>query len=315
MSSTGTPSLFCFGYGYTGDHLTMALREQADWQISGTTRDLDKKALMHDGGIRAFLFDYRKPLDDPQRFLNGVTHLLISTPPDDTGDPTYVMHADDILRIPTLKWIGYLSSTGVYGDRGGGWVDELSEVRPTTKRGSRRARAEDQWMSLFFKHALPVHIFRLAGIYGPGRSALDSVRAGVARRIDKKGHAFSRIHIDDIVNVLMASIARPNPGGVYNIADDNAAPSHEVIAYACELLGIDAPPLIAYEDADMVPIARSFYADNKRVRNTRIKDELGVILKYPDYRAGLRGCLDHEQAIAAGAAAASPFAAAGDGEG
>lgn len=297
MSVTGGPSLFCFGYGYSCDHLGMALRRQADWRIAGTTRDADKKAQMQESGIRAFVFDYQKPLADPQMYLNGITHLLISTPPDDSGDPAYVMHADDILAIPTLKWIGYLSSTGVYGDRQGGWVDEQSEVRPTTKRGSRRARAEEQWMTMFFKHALPVHIFRLAGIYGPGRSALDSLRAGVARRIEKKGHAFSRIHIDDIVNVLMASIARPNPGAIYNLADDNAAPSHEVIAYACELLGLVPPPLIQFEDADMVPMARSFYADNKRVRNDRIKDELGVVLKYPDYRAGLQGCLDYERHI------------------
>jgi nucleoside-diphosphate-sugar epimerase len=315
MSPTGAPSLFCFGYGYSCDHLATALSQQQEWRIAGTTRDADKKAQMQENGIRAFLFDYRKPLNDPQLFLKGVTHLLISTPPDDDGDPTYLMHADDILAIPTLKWIGYLSSTGVYGDRAGGWVDEQSEIRPGTKRGSRRARAEEQWMTLFFKHALPVHIFRLAGIYGPGRSALDSVRAGVARRIEKKGHAFSRIHIDDIVNVLLASIAKPNPGAIYNLADDNAAPSHEVIAYACELLGLKPPPLIAYEDADMVPMARSFYADNKRVRNNRIKDELGVVLKYPDYRAGLQGCLDYERAVSSGIITPSHFAIAGGGEG
>lgn len=265
------------------------------WRVAGTTRDQEKKAQMQQAGIRAFLFDYRKPLNDPAMFLDGVTHLLISTPPDDMGDPTFAMHADDILRVPSLRWVGYLSSTGVYGDRMGGWVDEQSEVRPTTKRGSRRARAEDQWLSLFFKNGLPVHVFRLAGIYGPGRSALDSVRAGVARRIEKKGHAFSRIHVEDIVQVLRASIARPNPGAIYNLADDNAAPSHEVIAHACQMLGIEPPPLIPFEEADMVPMARSFYADNKRVRNNRIKDELGVILKYPDYRAGLAGCLAYEQ--------------------
>ena len=168
-------------------------------------------------------------------------------------------------------------------------------------------------MTMFFKHALPVHIFRLAGIYGPGRSALDSVRAGVARRIEKKGHAFSRIHIDDIVNVLMASIAKPNPGAIYNMADDNAAPSHEVIAYACELLGLVPPPLIAFEDADMVPMARSFYADNKRVRNDRIKNELGVQLKYSDYRAGLIGCLEFERHIQT--TGHTPLVMTGGGEG
>ena len=313
---TVAQSLFCFGYGYTGDHLDHALKAAGGWRLAGTTRDLDKKAQMQDAGIRAFLFDYQKPLNDPQLFLGGVTHLLISTPPDDAGDPAFMMHGEDIRRIPTLKWVGYLSSTGVYGDRMGGWVDENSEVRPTTKRGSRRARAEEQWLSLFFRHGLPVHVFRLAGIYGPGRSALDSLRAGVARRIDKKGHAFSRIHIDDIVQVLRASMAQPNPGAIYNLADDNAAPSHEVIAYACELLGLPTPPLIPFEEADMVPMARSFYADNKRVRNERIKSELGVSLKYPDYRAGLQGCLAYERAQAHGAQAThSPFVMAGGGEG
>jgi nucleoside-diphosphate-sugar epimerase len=241
-----------------------------------------------------------------------VTHLLVSTPPDDHGDPTFLMHADDILALPTLKWVGYLSSTGVYGDRDGGWVDESSEVRPTSKRGSRRAKAEDQWMSLFFKNGLPVHIFRLAGIYGPGRSALDSVRAGVARRIDKPGHAFSRVHVDDIVQVLIASMNKPNPGAIYNIADDNAAPSHEVIAHACELLGLAPPPLIPFDEADMVPIARSFYADNKRVRNDRIKNELGVELLYPDYRSGLAACLAWERTHMAPAPA---FTRATGGEG
>lgn len=305
MSSDFAAGLFCFGYGYTGENLARALTRDAGapvmadgslcWRVAGTTRDLDKKALMQDDGIRAFIFDYRKPLNDPQRFLHGMTHVLVSTPPDDMGDPTFLMHADDIRAIPTLRWIGYLSSTGVYGDRMGGWVDEKSEVRPTSKRGSRRARAEEQWLSLHARYGMPVHIFRLAGIYGPGRSALDSVRAGVARRIEKRGHAFSRVHIDDIVQTLIASMNKPQAGTIYNVADDNAAPSHEVIAYACELLGLTPPPLIPYEEADMVPMARSFYADNKRVRNDRIKDELGVVLKYPDYRAGLRGCLAYEQ--------------------
>ncbi|MBU0800785.1 MAG: SDR family oxidoreductase [Alphaproteobacteria bacterium] len=313
--SSGNQKLFCFGYGYSCDHLGHALKTMGGWDIAGTTRDQEKKAQMQDQGIHAFLFDYRKPLNDPQRFLKGTTHLLISTPPDDMGDPTYAMHVDDILAIPTLRWVGYLSSTGVYGDRMGGWVDENSEVRPNNKRGSRRARAEEQWLNALFKNALPVHIFRLAGIYGPGRSALDSVRAGVARRIEKKGHAFSRIHIDDIVQTLIASMNKPNPGAIYNLADDNAAPSHEVIAYACELLGIEAPPLIPYDEADMVPMARSFYADNKRVHNTRIKDELGVVLKYPDYRAGLQGCLDWERAqTLAGSPPPGPLAANG-GEG
>ncbi len=294
-SSVTGRKLFCFGYGYSCDYLGYALQRAGGWEVAGTTRDTEKRALMRERGIKSFLFDYEKPLNDPKLFLDGVTHLLISTPPNDTGDPAFVMHEDDIAQLQSLEWIGYLSSTAVYGDHGGGWVDESTELQPSSKRGSRRAKAEGQWMSLYKACGLPVHIFRLAGIYGPGRSALDSVRAGVARRIDKPGHAFSRIHVDDIVQVLMASMLNHAPGSIYNLADDNAAPSHEVIKYACEMLGLNVPPLIPFAEADMAPIARSFYSDNKRIHNDKIKQELGVTLRYPDYRSGLQACLESEQ--------------------
>ncbi len=292
--------LFCFGFGYTCDYLAHALMQEGNCRVSGTTRDADKKRMLKERGIDAFLFDYEHPLGDPLYVLRDTTHLLISTPPDDEGDPSFLIHAAEIVQIPSIQWVGYLSSTGIYGDRDGGWVDENSEIRPSTKRGSRRARAEEQWLSLLRANGLPVHIFRLAGIYGPGRSALDSVRAGVARRISKPGQAFSRIHVEDIVQVLQASMAKPNPGRAYNLADDHSAPSHEVIAYACELLGLAPPPLIPYDEADLAPITRSFYADNKRVKNDRIKQELGVALRYPDYKAGLRECLEAERAALAG---------------
>lgn len=296
MSQSQSPShLFGFGYGYCCDFLGQTLQTKGGWTLAGTTQDEEKRDRMRGGGIKAHLFRYDKPLGDPRMILRDTTHLLISTPPDDTGDPTFVQHAEDILRIPTIQWIGYLSSTSVYGDRDGGWVDEASPAHPNSKRGSRRHRAEQQWLSLFEEEGLPVHIFRLAGIYGPGRSALDSVRAGLSRRIEKQGHAFSRVHIDDIVQTLLASFAKPNPGRVYNVCDDEAAPSHEVILYACELLGLTPPPLIPYEQADLAPMTRSFYGDNKRVRNQRIKDELGVVLKYPEFRSGLRACLEMER--------------------
>ncbi len=287
--------IFCFGYGYSCDYLARSLMQDGGWQIAGTTRDAEKRSMMQAQGIRAFLFDYQTPLVDPRRFLEGTTHLLVSTPPDDSGDPSFTMHAEDVLSVPTLRWVGYLSSTNVYGDRAGGWVDETTELRPSSKRGDRRARAEEQWRSLWIDRGLPVHIFRLGGIYGPGRSALDSVRAGVARRIDKPGHAFSRIHIDDIVATLRASMAKPRPGAIYNLCDDNAVPSHEVIGYACELLGLTPLPLIPYDQADLAPITRSFYSDNKRVRNDLIKTELGIRLLHPDFRSGLRACLEAEQ--------------------
>lgn len=290
-----TQRLFCFGYGYTCDFLGRALKAAGQWDLAGTTRDQSKRTALRQRGIDAYLFDSERPLGDPLLMMQGVTHLLISTPPDQEGDIVHRLHVDDILRIPTLKWVGYLSTTGVYGDRDGAFVDETTDLAPNTIRGTRRTIAEKQWLSAFKNKKLPVHVFRLAGIYGPGRSAIDSVRAGIARRIIKPGHAFSRVHVDDIVQTLMKSFAHPAPGQVYNVVDDEAAPSHEVIAYASRLLGQDPPPLIRFEDANLAPITLSFYSDNKRVKNDKIKNELGVELKYPNYRLGLEGCLKAEQ--------------------
>lgn len=286
--------LFCFGYGYSCDYLGHALMQEGGWRVSGTTRDSDKKKELRARGVNAHLFDLDVPLPDPLYMMRDVTHLLISTPPSDEGDPTFNIHAHDIAQLPNLRWVGYLSTTGSYGDRGGNWVDESSEARPTTKRGSRRLKAEEQWLSLFHAQNLPVHIFRLAGIYGPGRSALDSIRSGVARRIDKPGHAFSRIHVEDIVQILRASMENVHPGEIYNVCDDMPAPSHEVIDYACKLLGIESPPLLPYDKADLAPITQSFYKDNKRVRNDKIKRDLGVELRYKNYKQGLEGCLETE---------------------
>lgn len=297
MNEGKPKKLFCFGYGYSCEYVGHALQQQGDWKILGTTRDSEKRRELLRRGVKSYIFDYEHPLGDPYFILDGVTHLLISTPPGDEGDPAFLLHGDAIAACKTLEWVGYFSSTAVYGDREGGDVTEQSEIRPTNKRGSRRALAEDQWMSLWQAYGLPLHIFRLAGIYGPGRSALDSVRAGVARRIHKEGHAFNRVHVEDVVQTVLASMARPDPGAAYNVADDSPVPSHEVIAYACELLGLDVPPLLNYDEIDMAPIARSFYKDNKRVRNDKIKQELGVTLKYPDFRSGLEACLAVEDAL------------------
>lgn len=292
--SESKKQLFCFGYGFCCDYLARLVVPQG-WGVAGTTRDVEKKEQLAAQNIKSHIFDQNIPLNDPHFFLKDVTHILISSPPDDTGDAAFLHHAEDILKMPNLEWIGYLSSTSVYGDRGGELVDEASEVRPTSKRGTRRALAEAQWLSLAGELGAPIHIFRLAGIYGPGRSALESVRAGVARRIVKPGHAFSRIHVEDIAQTLLASINKPNPGSVYNVSDDMAAPSHEVISYACELLGIEPPPLLPFDEADMAPIALSFYNDNKRVDNHKIKSELGVKLRYPNYKLGLQACLEEEK--------------------
>lgn len=297
MNSQSSPQnhLFCFGHGYCCDYLGYELMQTGQWRVSGTTRDKEKRQALRARGISAHIFDENAPLPDPLYTLRDVTHLLISTPPDDDGDIAFHLHAEDIATLKNLKWIGYISTTGAYGDREGGWVDENAEIRPTTKRGSRRVRAEEQWLSLMHSTGIPVTIFRLAGIYGPGRSALDSVRAGVARRINKPGHAFSRIHVEDIVQVLKASMENPKGGAIYNLADDLPAPSHEVIDYACRMLGLKSPELIPFDKADLAPITLSFYSDNKRIKNDKIKNDLNVHLKYPTYREGLQACLEAEK--------------------
>ena len=279
--------LFCFGFGYSARRLAGRLRDRG-WRVSGTTRSPEGRARLRARGFAGLLFDRDRPLDDPRGALAGVTHVLSSVPSDERGDPVLDQHRDDIRACADLEWVGYLSTTGVYGDRRGGWVDEDSALEPSGIRGERRRDAERAWLGL---PGHPAHLFRLAGIYGPGRNALETVRAGRARRIDKPGQVFSRIHVEDIAAVLAASIERPNPGRAYNVCDDNPAPPEEVIAYACELLGVAPPPLVPFAEAELSPMARSFYRDNKRVSNRRIKDELGVTLTYPDYRLGRRALL------------------------
>ena len=295
---TKNKRLFCFGYGYVCDYLGYALQQQGGWTLSGTTRNDERRNELLARRIRTRIFDEYVPMADPTSALRDVTHLLIAAPPTKNGAPAFNMHADDVLKMKNLEWVGYLSTTGVYGDRNGGEVNEKSELNPTNARGEKRVKAERQWLSLFYHHDIPVHIFRLSGIYGPGRSALDTIRAGVARRINKPGHKFNRIHVDDIVQTLIASFENPNPGAAYNLADDSPAPSHEVIAYACELLGIPVPPCIPFDEADLAPMAMSFYKDNKIVLNNRIKEELGVQLKYPTFQTGLEGCLQAERLAA-----------------
>jgi nucleoside-diphosphate-sugar epimerase len=288
-SMTAAPArLFCFGLGYSALALAEALLAEG-WGVAGTCRSAEKQAELSRRGIAAHLFERGRSLAD--RAFDGVTHVLQSIPPDDEGDPVLAIHGATLARLAELRWFGYLSTTGVYGDRGGDWVDEHSDLQPTGERGRRRVAAEVGWSRLSHAEGLPLHIFRLAGIYGPGRSALDSLRAGTAKRVIKSGQVFSRIHVADIVQVLRASMARPNPGAVYNVCDDDPAPPWEVIEYAAELLSVLPPSAVPFERAPLSDMARSFYDDNKRVRNERIKRELGVRLRFPDYRAGLRALL------------------------
>jgi len=282
--------LFCFGLGFSAQHLARRLQREG-WAVAGTCRSEEKRQELKAWGVAAYVLDRERPPTDAGSALRDATHIVSSIPPDDAGDPVLDLHLRELQHLEALRWIGYLSTTGVYGDRGGDWVAENTPRRPTLDRSRRRASAEDHWLTLWERDGLPVHVFRLAGIYGPGRSAIDSVRGGTAKRIVKSGQVFSRIHVDDIASVLIASMARPNPGAAYNVCDDNPAPPDEVIAYAAELLGVEPPPVVPFDKAELSEMARSFYADNKRVRNNRIKEELGVRLKYPDYRAGLQAIL------------------------
>ncbi|MGV8995730.1 MAG: SDR family oxidoreductase [Parvibaculaceae bacterium] len=275
--------LFCFGLGFSALAFSRLLAAQG-FTIAGTCRSADKQAALIAQGIEAHLFGPDHALDVSA--LTGTTHLLSSVPPDELGDPVVAALGDTLRNMP-LTWAGYLSTTGVYGSRDGDWVDETSPLLPGTERGVRRLKAEEQWRSL----GLPLHIFRLAGIYGPGRNQLETMRTGSARRIIKKGQIFSRTHVDDIAQVLAASIAQPNTGAVYNVCDNEPAPPQEVVAYAAHLLGMEPPAEIAIEDTEMSPMAKSFYAESKRVSNKRIREELGVKLKYPTYREGLQALL------------------------
>jgi nucleoside-diphosphate-sugar epimerase len=286
--------IFCFGFGYTAGFLSEKLAA-CGWKISGTTTSVAKRDFLKKNGVSAWLFDRDHAVPDPFNTFADVTHILLSVPPDTAGDPVFNVHGIDLAALKNLEWIGYLSTTAIYGDQNGSWVDETTPPAPASRRGSLRLKAEQQWQSLFLNEGLPLHIFRLSGIYGPGRSAIDAVRSGTARRIDKKNHVFNRIHVEDIAQTLIASMNKPRPGAIYNLADDAPSTSHEVIQFACNLIGRESPPLIPFEQAEMAPIVRSFYKDNKRVRNDVIKNELGVQLIYPDYRSGLQSCLEVEK--------------------
>ena len=282
--------LFCFGYGFSASALGVLLAPTG-WSLAGTCRTAEGCRALADAGVDAVPFSREAPLAEPAQSLAGTTHLLLSIPPDDDGDPALDCHGADIAATEGLEWIGYLSTTGVYGDTGGAWVDESATPAPTSARGRRRLQAERAWLALGEEYGLAVHVFRLAGIYGPGRNALAIVRRGTAKRVAKPGQVFSRIHVADIAQVLAASIAKPHAGAIYNVCDDEPAPAADVVAHACTLLGVASPPLTPHDKADLSPMARSFYADNRRVSNDRIKAELGVTLRYPNYRAGLADLL------------------------
>ncbi|MFN4141930.1 SDR family oxidoreductase [Aestuariivirga sp.] len=277
--------LLCFGLGFSGRALAVRLAA-AGWSVSATSRIDSGAEAIRNLGYRGFVFDGTAPL--APTVFDGVTHVLASAPPAEDGDPVLRQHGGDLAaRGGAIRWVGYLSTTGVYGDHDGGVVTEGTPLTPNTERGRKRLLAETQWLDLWRHHGLPVHIFRLAGIYGPGRNQLLSLIDGTAKRVIKQGQVFSRIHVEDIASVLEASIERPRPGRAYNVCDDEASPPQDVVEYGAELLGLPVPPAVPFEQAQLSPMARSFYADSKRVSNHRIKSELGVRLRYPSYREGL----------------------------
>ena len=272
-------TLLSIGHGYSAQALARRLLPLG-WHIVGTTRSAEGAAQLRATGVEALVW----PGADLSPALARATHLLTSVVPAE-GDPVLQSLGPQIAAARPA-WVGYLSTTAVYGHHNGDWVDETTPLAPTTARGAARVQAEADWAAL----GLPLHIFRLAGIYGPGRGPFEKVRDGSARRIHKAGQVFSRIHVDDIANVLLAALLRPHPG-VYNVCDDDPASPEDILGLAAEMLGLPPPPIVPYEQAEMTPMARSFYAENKRVRNDRIKSVLGVRLDYPTYREGLAAIL------------------------
>ncbi len=284
--------LLIFGMGFSGRAIGAKMKAKG-WHVTGTSRSSEGVAALKALGFAALQFDGAQPGKEVAATLKTVTHVLISAGPTESGDPVLSHHQQDLAAAPKLAWIGYLSTVGVYGDFGGAWIDETAELKPASMRGQRRVEAEAAWQTFAAAQAKPLHIFRLAGIYGPGRSPLSKLQNGTARRIAKPGQVFNRIHVEDIAGIVIASINKPYAGSdrrgrVYNVADNEPAPPQDVVVYAAALLDMEPPPEIAYDAADMTPMARSFYGENKKVSNARLKDELGYGLQFPTFREGLQ---------------------------
>jgi nucleoside-diphosphate-sugar epimerase len=277
--------LFVFGLGYSAGTLAQAMQGRAA-SIAGTVRSKAKEARLAAAGFGAMVFDGTAPSPAVTKALQGATHVIASIAPGESGDPALAHHAADIRSAPALAWIGYLSSVGVYGKYGGAWVSERTTPHPVPGRSTHRLAAERAWQTLAAERGVPSAVFRIAGIYGPGRNVFVKLAEGKAHRAIKPGQVFNRIHVDDIAAALMAALGR-NAAGIFNLADDEPAPPEEVVAYAAALMGVPAPPEIPFEQADLSGLARSFYDDNKRVLNDRLKQELGASLSYPSYREGL----------------------------
>ena len=279
--------LLCVGMGYSARALARRLGT-LDWRITGSATSAAGCDRVRWQGRDAVLFDGAKPSGDLAAAIATATHVVVSAAPGAEGDPLLRHHALTLAAAPNLVWIGYLSTVGVYGDHHGQWVDEETELKPVSQRSRQRVAAEAAWFEFAARAKKHLQIFRLAGIYGPGRSAIDNLRDGSARRIIKSNQVFNRIHVEDIANVLDAAIHAPQPKHViFNVTDDEPAPPQDVVEYAAKLLGMSVPPDIPFEQAPLSPMGLSFYGENKRVSNARIKTDLGVTLLYPTYRDGM----------------------------
>ncbi|WP_186398611.1 SDR family oxidoreductase [Stappia sp. P2PMeth1] len=277
--------LFVFGLGYSADAFVRRVSSRCE-TITATTRSAEKAARLAERGIAPVLFDGTAPGNEVRAALADATHVLVSIAPGEAGDPVLAHHADD-LAAARPEWIGYLSTVGVYGNHDGGWVDEETPCRPVSRRSRQRVEAEEAWLAFAAKHGISVQIFRLSGIYGPGRNAFVNFEKGTARRLIKPGQVFNRIHVEDIAGALEAAIDTAPATRIFNVTDDEPAPPQDVIAHAAELLGVAPPPEQDFETAELSPMARSFYGENKRVSNDRVKRELGYAFRYPDYRTAL----------------------------
>lgn len=279
----GERRFFIFGAGYSGKAFARGNEHGAS--ILGTTRSPEKFEALRGAGIQPVHFEGSLTAEIGEA-LRQTTHMIVSVAPDEAGDPVLNAVGDAIRgKMPALEWIGYLSTVGVYGDHGGAWVDETAECKPVSKRSVMRVAAEQAWLELGQETGQPVAILRLSGIYGPGRNALVNLEEGTARRLVKPGQVFNRIHCDDIAGALW-HLADTNLGGIFNVTDDEPAPPQDVVAYAAGLMGIEPPPEIPFETAQLSPMARSFYGENKRVANAAIK-AAGYRFRYPNYRVAL----------------------------
>lgn len=274
---------FIFGFGYTAQNLAPELIAHG-FKVIGTSRTLDKT---QPNSINPQIIDLN--YQSIEENLKQATHILICIPPVSAiGDIVLNKYQELIIKqYPYLTWLGYLSSTGVYGDKQGDWVDEESACTPHTKTGIERLKAETAWYQFAKERNLPLHIFRLSGIYGPNRNAISRIMQGKKQSIFKENQVFCRIHVEDIVATILASIQSPKPLSIYNVSDDEPAPIHVIDSYASSLIKQNPPSLVPFADAQLSPMEQEFYANNRRVSNFKIKRELNVRLKYPSYKEGL----------------------------